>query len=149
LFDIDDAAPAGTVVPGGAFRFDLTPVMEKGGVFFVGPGEGMDDTGLKVTDMPVCLKNTFVSFSRPAFIPPVIPTGVTVLEPIANFNCVDCYCLGFCAPSTGSATFRFRILNTSAPMRTDLQYPIDVVLSVGYTVASNPPGNQNLNCRLP
>jgi hypothetical protein len=157
LFDIDNAAPGGTVVPGGGFRYDLTRVMQVGttAIFFVGPGEGIDlrENSFSVSGPDfTCLRDTGVLLVRPSFIPPGVPTGVSVFQAIMAFNCRDCICniggtLG--CPRDGSATFRFSLVNTAMPTNTQLMLN-GVQMGVKFKFRpADPITGQNENCKLP
>jgi hypothetical protein len=157
LFDIDNAAPGGTVVPGGDFRYDLTRVMRVGttAVFFVGPGEGIDlrENSFSVSGPDfTCLRDTGVSLVRPSPIPPGVPTGVSVFQAIMAFKCVDCICnIGgtLQCPRPGSATFRFSLVNTAMPANTQLMLN-GVQIGVSFTFRpADPITGQNENCKLP
>jgi hypothetical protein len=157
LFDIDNAVPGGTVVPGGDFRYDLTRVMRVGttAVFFVGPGEGIDlrENSFSVSGPDfTCLRDTGVLLVRPSPIPPGVPTGVPVFQAIMAFNCVDCICnIGgtLACPRDGSATFRFSLVNTAMPANTQLMLN---GVQMGVKFKFRPPDpitGQNENCKLP
>ncbi len=156
LFDIDNAASVGTVVPGGGFRYDPTKVTRVGGtrIFYVGPGEGiaLRDGSLSVSGADSgCLKQVGVSLARPPVIPPNVPTGVPVFEATPLFNCGDCICtqVGANCPRSGSATFRFSLVNTAMPMNAQLMLN-GVQIGVGFTFRpADPVTGKNENCKVP
>jgi len=122
LFDIDNSAPAGTPVPGGAFTYLLSPVTLVGpgfsqfnfsAVYIVGPGEGLGVTNLTTSSSINCLTVTVNVTSTPA---PLQFPGVSASLVRVSFDSSGC-------PSQTNAydgDITFTLVNTSAPTNTAL-----------------------------
>ena len=150
LFDIDNAAPGGTTLPGGGFRYDPTPVMALGvpnqDIFFVGPGEGVDSPQnlISVSQNLSCIvapgsPSTSVTQISP---PPVLNAGVAAFRVTGQYGCNLCTCSlqNLPCPKDVAGTITFRLVNTSAPGDTRLRRIVDRNISVHFT--SPPPARQ-------
>jgi hypothetical protein len=149
LFDIDNAAPGGTQVPGGDFRYDPTKVTEIMGVYIVGPGEevALKDNTFSVAQ-PGCLENISLIVRRPNFIPPGVPTGLPVFEAVEGFNCGNCVCsISPTCPRPASATLTFTLVNTAMPMNTQLML-MNQQIELRFTIGpADPITGKNENCK--
>ena len=123
LFDIDNAAPSGTAVPGGAFTYNLTPVKEIpfSGVFIVGPDEGIGfDSGSVTWDSTLnCLSINLVVTVTSA-TPPAGLGNVVAARAQGSYT----YC-GCTSPGTKQGDIRFRLVNLAA--MNDNRYKATVV----------------------
>jgi hypothetical protein len=122
LFDIDNAAPSGTTVPGGGFTYNLTPVKEfLPGVFIVGPDEGIGfESGSVTWDSTLnCLSiNPVVTVTSTT--PPVGLGNIVAARAQGSYT----YC-GCTSPGTKEGDIRFRLVNLAAA--TDGRYKATVV----------------------
>ncbi|HLG15148.1 MAG TPA: Ig-like domain-containing protein [Blastocatellia bacterium] len=138
LFDVDCAAPGGTVVPGGGYRYDVSRVTEfPGRIYVVGPLEGVfKDDGPTVvggTADVACIKGLDVKVNthgRPAGT----LQGVLAFTADGEFSDCDCTCSQPAPPGTCprdvSKDVRFRLANTAAPNDQRLKLPVERKISV-------------------
>jgi hypothetical protein len=119
LFDIDCAAPSGTVISGGGFTYQVTPVTPIPGtnVFIVGPGEGIDlvENSLDRSASINCISQLTLTL-RSVAPPPSAQTGVQATLASGTFT----YCL---CTQTGSVsgTITYTLSNTAQPMNNALR----------------------------
>jgi hypothetical protein len=133
LFDVDNAAPAGTTVPNGGFRYDLTPVTALPvpylNIYIVGPGEGIAyDTGygVKIPNTLNCISN--VSSVDVVSVPPpiVVPFDVTA----ARDNGGSFTCTGCAGNHEGDITYK--LLNTAAMNNESLKKLVTSHVKISY-----------------
>lgn len=116
LFDKDNAAPGGTMVPGGGFRYDLTPPTNAQvpgiTVFIVGPGEGIevDPDSISNTSSINCISNIEITLTSIA-APPNVQTGVQPFLVEGSYN----YC-GCTQSNSITGSISFTLLNTAGMM---------------------------------
>jgi hypothetical protein len=146
LFDIDNAAPGGTAVPGGIFRFDLTPVtgIPTQDVYIVGPGEGVDVPENKATPSSNinCITDVLVNVIAIPPPPGVLP-GVQTFLVRGSYNCAGCTCSAqtppLNCPRTVSGTISFTLRNTAAVNDTSLRRNVNRTANVRFEPPA-PPG---------
>jgi hypothetical protein len=143
LFDIDNAAPGGTTIPGGAFRYDLTKVKElpvgNSKFYLVGPGEGVELQGALTVESssPV---NCINSSNRLAVTPvgqlPTVLPGVLTFKAEGTFNCSTCNCGPPDCPRDVNINIKFRLVNAAAP--NDSRFRLDVTRAATVPFRSSP-----------
>ena len=125
LFDIDNAAPGGTAVPGGGFRYDPTPIgrIPGGGgigdIYVVGPGEAVVFDPM----FPIAPSQSINCISDiNATVEELIPLPANVQAGVQAFvvNGTYKYC-GCTSPGTKEGTINFRLVNTAAPTNNSLR----------------------------
>ena len=119
VFHIDDFPEGGSTVPGGGFRYDVTPPTELTGlnlgIFIVGPGEGIFlAAGPTVTPELNCVSELDVSLTD---IPSPVDSqfGVQAARVRGSLTCTGCACPihDLNCDRTGNITFTLQ--NTAAP----------------------------------
>ncbi len=152
LFDIDNAVPGGTTIPGGEVRYDPTPVREIAGVYVVGPGEAVDLQGgsLSVGQVISCI---LAQGATPPSVlvtatsrPPNTLAGVVAFRADGSLDCRQCTCgdLSPPCPTNRSGAIAFTLVNTFAPADTRLRLRV----SRTATVPFEPPRAPGLPPRL-
>jgi len=148
LFDIDNAAPAGTTVPGGGFTYQATPVTQVGGVFIVGPGEGVNVSGGLSIDQNInCIIPPDSTIPAPRVtiqtvpLPPGVLAGVVAFSATGSFDCRKCTCSpqNPPCPTKKSGDISFTLINTAAPGDTRLWLPVTRRATVDFD-SPPPPG---------
>jgi hypothetical protein len=157
LFDLDNAAPGGTAVPGGAFTYEITPPTQlpipSTNVYVVGPGEGIEvdptypdaqstPPHVRVTGGLSCITN----ISEPEVISIVAPppynaqSGVQAVRALGGtFSCEHCLCSASNpnCPGFREGDIKYRLRNTAAAM--DARYKKIVTSHVRFvSPLSNP-----------
>lgn len=142
LFDIDNAAPGGTTVPGAAFTYLVTPVTELGGpVYIVGPGEGVDvvANSLSISQNVSCVTGTTVLVQ--AVSPPSRFAGALAFRANGSFDCRTCVCSlqNLPCPKDLSGTFAFTLANTASAADTRLRLRVTRTANVRFDTPPLPP----------
>jgi hypothetical protein len=140
LFDIDNSASGGTTIPGGAFRFEPTPVTQVGivsaPVYIVGPGEGVDlmPMSLSIPQNINCISASARVTIRPVPRPPGTLAGVIAFVAEGTFDCSTCMCSfqNPPCPTTRSGTVSFTLVNTAAASDTRLRLRVSRAANVPF-----------------
>ncbi|MCI0489969.1 MAG: IPT/TIG domain-containing protein [Blastocatellia bacterium] len=146
LFDIDNAAPGGTQVPGGAFLYMLTKPTELPipnlKIFIVGPGEGIDLlAGSFTVDSNInCI--TAVTLEITSVVSPInAQLGVQAARVKGSYNCKTCTCSPLADPlgctSTRDGKISFTLFNTAAPMNATVRTLVERSVTVTFNTPSN------------
>jgi IPT/TIG domain-containing protein len=143
LFDID-CTSVGTAVPGGGFRYDLSPVTEIPNSKFVivGPGEGVE---LQAMSIPVpspninCITGVMVTLTD--VTPSPVAIGAVVYLVSGTYTCGGCTCDPIADPTgctpTRNGTIKFTLANTSAPNNSSLRKQVTRTANVKFNTPSN------------
>jgi hypothetical protein len=136
LFDIDCAAPAGTTVPGGGFRYDPSKVAGFGAFYVVGPGESVSlVSGPSVAQNISCIvpgpgnnvAPPSVTISSVAVLPPGVLPGVRVFTADGSFDCRGCTCAlpsPDPCPRTVTGNINFTLGNAAAAADANLRLAV-------------------------
>jgi len=133
LFDIDNAAPQGTTVPGGGFTYNLSRVRQvcltaiclardaTGFVYFVGPSEGIVATNLSYTNQ-TGPSGGMTSCFQPTVIPQAVNPVPSNLQFLSVFTLgTGCGTIGTCqVAGTYTTDINFSLANSGAPANTNL-----------------------------
>ena len=143
LFDIDNAVSGGITLPGG-FRYDPSPVTEfrTTGIYFVGPGEGVDAlaNSISISQTISCITNTTVIVVT-ANRPPELAPGIVAFRANGGYDCRGCLCSAQNppCPTERGGTIAFTLVNTSASGDTRLRLRVSRSVSVPFNLPRLPP----------
>jgi hypothetical protein len=119
LFDIDCAAPGGTIVPNGNFTYALTPVtpIPNTRIFIVGPQEGVGLVANTLTKSASinCIGQLNLTLNSVAPPPFTLP-GVQAFLANGSFSYSGCTQIG-----SITGTIGYTLSNTAAPQNSSLQ----------------------------